>query len=130
LVRADLFGLKNLDLSGPYVGRAKIQLDRRLPARSVKVNDLLEHVFDWIVVERIIHRGRREIHQRIHEQITRRMFEPELSVNPVDPRLSEHAMGRCLGQSFPEQSHRVLRFLASANGQAMGEHDGIDGAGA
>jgi hypothetical protein len=82
--------LENFDLAGPYVGRAKKQLDHRLPAQSIKVDDLLEYALDWIVVKRIVQGGRREIHQRIHEQIAGRMFEPELSIHPVDPRLLEY----------------------------------------
>src|ERR1700691_4908290 len=58
------------------------------------------------------------------------MFEPELSIHFVEPRLLEHAVGRCFGQSFPKQAHCVTRFLASARRQAMREHNGIDGASA
>ena len=95
-----------------------------------KSTNLFKNGSERIEVERIIEIRRREIAQRIHEQITGRMIEPKLPVYSVNQRWLHQAVGSSRGHSLPEQVQRIARSLAPANRQAMSEYDGIDGAGA
>ena len=100
-----------------------------MSAYALEVNGLRWQVLERIVVERIHLIGRREV-GHLEKSKAERMFEAEIGIPFVDRGRLENSASRQGGHFLPKEPLCVPRSLAAAGGQAVGEHDRINSAGA
>ena len=96
----------------------------------VEVDRLLEHVLQRVVVGGIELVGRDQPAHQVEHQERRRVVERVVVQQPVERRGLQRAHGRGMADPPPEAGERLLRALAPAFGQAVGQHHGVHGPGA
>src|SRR5262245_17284638 len=127
--RANLLVAEDPNLARAAVCRAQQKLDRASAAQRLEMDDFLEQRPEGIVVAGIEMIGREHPRHEIEESIGGGMLEPVVAGDPVVPRgLQDAPLGR-LRDALPEVRECADRALAPADGQAVGEHDGVHGAG-
>ena len=130
MVGAELFAGEHLHLAGADVGRRQKQLDHFLLAHPLEIDLGVEQIAQRIHVERIELIGRQNAAQSVDKNVVRRLIEAEIRVHLIQEGRRDEARGSHLGHLLPESLQPFARALAAVERQAVGEHDGIDAAGA
>src|SRR5262245_4718270 len=126
---ANLLVGEDPNLARAHVGRAQEKLDCAFAAQPLEIDDFLEQRLEGIVVAGIEMIGREHAGHEIEESIGGGMLEPVVVGDAVVPRGLQNApLGR-LRDALPEVRECADCALAPTDGQAVGEHDGVHGAG-
>ncbi len=125
----DLFIRKNAQPSGVHIGRRDIEREIGVVADGVEIDEASDQIAQRINVERIEFVGREVMRHRLEPVLDRRGCKRHQRKHPVGHGALDWRQIAAGARRAPECRQSFAGFFRAAPGEAVRDHDGVQGAG-